>query len=344
MKFIPFSQLVVALIVVGCSQKPEPLQKNYYYQLDLLEPVLNHVVQDIDTGSIYRIDVNGNLINELEPRAGKIRAFDLKDSILAWCSDSVAITVLNRSTNQKRIISFDDSTKIHHDLVVHYPFITALCKSGKMKDYKNYQIMDDGFVRVDLRNNERKRWSVHDALDKATLPDTLAKGRTFLNLHSNSVEVDADGNYYISFRDISQVWKISADLSRVIYCVGVSSSFTRTDGEDYIGQHSVDIIRPDEFFLFDNGSTGRQMVKSRIVRVSVNPESKTYRIKNILSLPDSLSTARMGSVHASGDRLSVAMYNNGFHILELDTTGQVHNHLFKQKANAIKVLPERADE
>jgi hypothetical protein len=344
MKVIPLSLWIVVVIAIGCSQKTELAQNNYYSLVAISDPLLNHVVQDIDTGSIYRVGTTGSVIDQLKPNAGKLRGFDLKDSLLAWCTDSLAITLLNRNTNKTRVITFD-SIKIHHDLVVHYPFMTALYKSDRMRDYKGYQVFDDGIVKVDLRNNEYKTWSVHDVLNNAFLPDSLGDGRKRLNTHSNSVEIDIEGNYYISFRDISQVWKLSGDLSTVLYRIGESSPFTRTDGDDFVGQHSVDIIRPNEFFLFDNGSTGRdKAVKSRIVRVSVNPGASTYLVKNILSLPDSLSTARMGSVQALGDRLSVSMYNFGFHILELDTTGNIHNHLFRLKANAIKVLPEFADE
>lgn len=343
MKAIRFTLCALVLIVAGCGQRSEP-RNNYYQQLVSEDPILDHIVQDIDTGSIYRVSPRGNVISQLEPAAGKIRGFDLKDSILAWVTDSVAISILNRNTNKKRVVSFETPLKIHHDLVVHYPFMTALYKSDSMREHKGYQVFDDGIVKVDLRTNEYTTWSVHNVLGDNVLPDSLEYGKKRLNTHSNSVEIDADGNYYISFRDISQVWKISADLSTLIYRVGASSPLTRTEGQEYIGQHSVDIIRPNEFFLFDNGSTGRQEVKSRIVRVVVNPEANTYRVKTIFALPDSLSTARMGSVQARRDRLSVAMYNNGFHILELDTAGNLHNHLFRKKANAIKVLPELADE
>ena len=339
MKGVVVSVLLLGLILAGCNRKPEQPQNYLYKQIVADHPVLDHVVQDIDTGSIYRVGLKGNLIDQLNPDAGKLRGFDLKDSILAWVSDSSSISLLNINTNKQRIIALDSSLKIHHDLVLHYPYLTALYKAKPNKIFKTYTITNESFVTIDLRDNQMKTWSILDFVDDTWLPDSS----TYVNAHSNSVEVDEAGNYYVSFRDISQVWKISPDLSTVIYRVGVNSPF-KLAGKDFIGQHSVDIVRPDEFFLYDNGSTGKQVVKSRIVRVVVDPQQKTYNVKVILDLPDTLRTIRMGSVQALGDRLSVSVFNRGFHILELDTTGHVHNHLFYEKAHSIKVLPELAKE
>ena len=186
--------------------------------------------------------------------------------------------------------------------------------------------------------NSLEFWSIHNFLSDAALPIENAKGK-FVTAHGNSVDVDREGDYYVSFRDFNQIWKISANLTKVVYKIGLNADSFKIYGNHFIGQHSVDIIEPDHFYLFDNGSTGNKTAKSRIVEVSVNTSSKDYKVTNILLLPDSLSTIRMGSVHRLKDRLVVSVFTKGLNILELDTLGVVNNHIVNEKSHAIKVLP-----
>lgn len=298
----------------------------------------NYLIQDFQQGAIYTIGEHGRLIHELDSASGFVRGFDIKDSLLAWCSDSSQLTVKNLSTYQRRVIDFDSTVKLHHDLVVHYPYVTALYNKKKYREFKSHKVIEEGLLRIDLQTGDIKFWSIHDFLSDGIVPLENAKG-SFVTAHGNSVDVDQNGDFYISFRDFNQVWKISPDFSTVHYRIGLNTPLTKSTGDNFIGQHSIDIISPDVFYLFDNGSVGRKQAKSKIVKVSVDPPALSYKIENILTLPDSLSTIRMGSVHALGNRLVISTFNKGFHILEIDTTGTIKNHLTSSKSHAIKVLP-----
>lgn len=302
-------------------------------------PEVNYLIQDFKQGSIYRLGRNGHLMVEFDSLAGFIRGFDFQDSLLAWCSDSSKVTIKNLNTHKKVIINFDSTIKIHHDLVLHYPYLTGLYNKKIYKEFKSYKVIEEGFIRVDLRSKAFKFWSIHDFLSDNNLPLGNAKG-SFVTAHGNSIDVDPNGDYYVSLRDFSQVWKISSDLSSVLYRIGLDADSFQIRGNYFVGQHSIDIIEPDQFYLFDNGSTGKgNKIKSRIVSVSVDSKAKIYEVKNILLLPDSLSTIRMGSVHGLVSHLVVSTYNKGLHILEIDTAGVVKNHLMNTRSHAIKVLP-----
>lgn len=309
-----------------------------FQQVKNASPVLNYVIQDFKQGSIYRLGSHGGLINEFDSLSGFIRGFDHQDSLLAWCSDSSQVTIKNLVSYKKRQINFDSTLKLHHDLILHYPFLTVLYNKKKYKKFKSFKVIEEGFIQVDLRKNDLKFWSIHDFLSDNNLPLANAKG-SFVTAHGNSIDVDEKENYYISFRDFNQVWKISSDLSKVLYRIGLNADSFQIYGDYFVGQHSIDIIKPDLFYLFDNGSVGSKAAKSRIVRILVNVNPNVFRVKNILSLPDSLSTIRMGSVHGLDNSLVVSTYHNGLHILEIDTIGIVKNHLINQESHAIKVLP-----
>lgn len=322
---------------------PSACKRNLSFrQINSASPVLNYLIQDFKKGSIYQLGKHGRLIHEFDSLSGFIRGFDLNDSLLAWCSDSSSVAVKNLLTNKKVTIDFDSVIRIHHDLVIHYPFLTALFSRKIHKKVRAHNIIKEGFVRVDLRSKEMKFWSIHDFLTEYNVPLRNAKG-SYVTAHGNSIDVDTNGEYYISFRDLNQIWKVSPDLSKVIYRIGLDIDDFRLKGEAFIGQHSIDIISPDHFFLFDNGSSGKGATgNSRVVRISVDVKRNIYDVKDILVLPDSLSTIRMGSVQSIGEHLVISTTHKGFHILEIDTAGVVNNHLWSSESQAIKVLPVRA--
>ncbi len=298
----------------------------------------NYLVQDILRGAIYTIGVHGGLIYQLDSASGLLRGFDIQDSLLVWYSDSSKLTVKNLFTFKRRTISVDSTMKLHHDLTIHYPYATALYSKKNYKRFRPYNVVEEGLLRIDLRNGEVRRWSIHDFLPDGILPVELTTS-SLVEAHGNSVDVDQNGDIYISFRDFNQVWKISSDFSRVHYRIGLNAAFVKSAGDHFMGQHSISIKSPDVFYLFDNGTVDQRQAKSRIVKISVNPPELSFVVENILALPDSLSTGKMGSVQALDDHLIISTFNKGFHILEIDTAGNLKNHLTRSKSNAIKVLP-----
>lgn len=298
----------------------------------------NYLIQDILKGSIYTIGEHGKLRYELDSASGLMRGFDIQDSLLVWISDSSQLTTKNLLTFQRRKIDVDSTVRLHHDLVIHYPYVTALYNRKKYKKFKAHKVVEEGLLRINLQTGDINFWSIHDFLSNGLLPLETVTG-SLITAHGNSVDIDQNSDYYISFRDFNQVWKISPDFSTVHYRIGMKASLSKSSGDHFIGQHSVDIISPDVFYLFDNGSADRIKAKSRIVKVSVDAAASSYRVDNILTLPDSLSTGKMGSIHALGNRLIISTYNKKFQILEIDTTGEIKNHLTSSKSNAIKVLP-----
>ncbi|MEP2670598.1 MAG: aryl-sulfate sulfotransferase [Cyclobacteriaceae bacterium] len=311
-----------------------------YQQLLSNRPQLNYLIQDFKQGSIYEIGRHGGLVNELDSVSGFIRGFDLTDSLLVWCSDSTEITIKNLETFSKRKVRFDSTLRIHHDMVLHYPYLSLLFTKKRYKKMESYQVIDEGIIKLDLRSGVQKIWSILDFLPNNLIPSEEVKG-VYFTAHSNSIEVDEFHNYYISFRDLSQIWKISGSLDKVYYRIGKGTKEFNLKGELFRGQHSIDITAPNAFYLYDNGATGKEkeLFNSRIVKVTVDSSMGYYKVREVLRLPDSLSTVRMGSVKGLGDRLVISVFNRFFNILEIDTLGAVSNHLINQNSYAIKVLP-----
>lgn len=315
-------------------------EKFTYQQLLNNKPRHNYLVQDFNQGSIYEIGRHGGLVIELDSSSGFIRGFDLKDSLLAWCSDSTEITIKNLKTLCKRKIMLDSTFRVHHDMVLHYPYLSVLYTKKKYKEIESFQVIDEGIIKLDLRTGAQKTWSILDFIPDKFIPSGEGKGKYF-TAHSNSIEVDEFHNYYISFRDISQIWKVSKSLDKVYYRIGRGTKELSINGDYFRGHHSIDITGPNVFYLYDNGASGKEkdLFNSRIVKVTVDSSKGYYNVREVLRLPDSLSTVRMGSVKGLDNRLVVSVFNKVFNILEIDTLGLVSNHLVNKNAYAIKVLP-----
>ncbi len=300
---------------------------------------VHYLVQDILLKQSYVVGPNGQLVSIVSEDTGGQRGFDSTDSLFVWISDSTELSLSRPGVYQQvekiKITDFPEY-KFHHDLRLHYPYISVLFTGPQATSEGGTTGIEEGILQYNLGTLEWKKWSVFDQIDSIGIPKSdSSKG---FSGHSNSLDVDINGDYYISFRNTSQVYKISADLRQVQYVIGGESAVNLSRGKPFAGQHSIDIIEPDRFFLFDNGGVGRR-VKSRIVDVIVLQGNNAYEVSEILVLPDSLSTFRMGSVQSLGDRLVVSVFNKGLNILEIDRHGRVYNHLKSLKSNAIKVLP-----
>lgn len=327
--------------LTSLKYRPYLCEKNLSYQQVLnKKPQLNYLIQDFKQGSIYEIGRHGGLVVELDSLSGFIRGFDLSDSLLAWCSDSTEITIKNLKTLRKRKIKLDSTLRIHHDLVLHYPYLSVLFTKKRYKKIESYQVIDEGIIKLDLRSGIQHIWSILDFLPNYSIPSGSGNGKYF-TAHSNSIDVDEFQNYYISFRDLSQIWKVSENLDKVYYRIGIGTSELKKKGEYFRGQHSIDITKPNAFYLYDNGATGKEkeLFNSRIVKVTVDSAMGYYKISEVLQLPDSLSTIRMGSVKELDERLVISVFNKVFNILEIDTLGVISNHLVNGDGHAIKVLP-----
>jgi hypothetical protein len=98
--------------------------------------------------------------------------------------------------------------------------------------------------------------------------------------HLNSIEPDTDGNYLVSGRHTSTVYKLDRRSGEVIWRLGgKASDFTLGDGAAFSFQHDARRQRDGTITLFDNGATGpgAEQVEpnSRPIRLNVDPARKT---------------------------------------------------------------------
>ena len=75
--------------------------------------------------------------------------------------------------------------------------------------------------------------------------------------HTNSIDVTSDGNYLVSSRDMSQVWKIDSQTGAMIWRLGYHGDFTFVNDPlgGFSGQHYARELAPNDILLFDDGNS-----------------------------------------------------------------------------------------
>lgn len=196
---------------------------------------------------------------------------------------------------------------MHHDVQLttygHFVAITNVMRNG---------LPGDGIIVLDRQGNKMWEWNSFDHLET---------DENYRQPWANSIAIDEDGDFIVSFRSLSQVWKISAQTGEVIWKLGKNGDIYPEDDEGILFQHFAHRDKDNNILLFDNGSDDR--TSSRIVSFAIDEGSRTAsRVINTF-LPDEYFSSIMGSaLLMSDDHLLAASAVNGS-ILKVDMAGNI---------------------
>lgn len=104
------------------------------------------------------------------------------------------------------------------------------------------------------------RWSAWDNFsvqDWVALPSNLAQLTSVDFDHPNSLEIDRDGNYIVSFANLTEITKIDAVTGRILWRFGGRHNQFTISGEPLGGfgiQHDVRLLDNGDLLLYDNGT------------------------------------------------------------------------------------------
>ena len=143
--------------------------------------------------------------------------------------------------------------------------------------------------------------------------------------HPSSLDMDADGNYVVSFQAVDEIDKIDAHTGRTIWRFGGTHSQFTIESDPrggFTGQHSVRVLANGDLLFLDNHARTLPLA-ARAVEYSIDTTTKSARL--VWQYEPALPVANpvMGSVQrlASGNTLV------GFAAIgradEVDATGRV---------------------
>ncbi len=146
----------------------------------------------------------------------------------------------------------------------------------------NATVLGNLLIRVNSSNQFVFQWDAFDHLpaiddlDPQIDPTTDWVDWT----HGNAIDVTADGNYLMSFRNISQVVKIDSRSGAVLWKLGGSDgNFTFVDDplNGFSLQHGIRELPNGNLLLFDNGASHNPQ-QSRAVEYQLDLNARTARM------------------------------------------------------------------
>jgi hypothetical protein len=282
-----------------------------------------------------------------------------------WTNKETLLGILSNDTlhftNGKKIVEYDKfgntlleietgkdniEHSFHHEvdldekgdvmaLVYDYKIMDLSSVGGSKRD----TIKGDGIMVYNHKKEVVWRWSVFDV--KNPLEDaTILKSKKDW-LHANALFKDTYGDYYVSFRNISQVWKINGKTGNLIWKLGgVDSDFEMPEDAVFSGQHNIRINHNNELVLLDNGNLrfkpGYKQSSNRIKLLDINANSQSrlltlaldtiqmkVKTKDVVLFPKKYFTHSQGSAEYINDSLVAFCSTNTNRIVFTNKQGQL---------------------
>lgn len=246
-------------------------------------------------------------------------------------------TIFNLKKGEK---GFDKT--IHHEMIRdksgHYVTITLEERTFDLREVGgNAQdtVTGDGILVLDKDGNKVWEWTVFDVLDPKSDPNILKDKSDWL--HANSLFIDNDGNYIVSFYLSGQVWKIDSKTGKLIWKLGRGGDFSFPKDGEFFESHAVHRTANNDLMLFENGTNKR---RSRALSYSIDETKHTATLKMEIILPDNLYSQRMGSAYWIDNTHLLVCSSQERAIVLTDKTGKI---LWRLRAGFIPYRAEFID-
>ena len=168
---------------------------------------------------------------------------------------------------------------------------------------------------------------IFDAIDRWTLDDWVSKPLTGLGDlgHSNSLDIDSDGNVIVSWRNLGAVTKIDATTGDVIWQLGGTRNDFTIEGDPlngFSGQHFARALTDNHLMIYDNG-TNHDPAQSRAVEYVIDAASKTATFVKDFKRPTTTFTTFLGSAQRLPNGHTLVGFGNVSVLTEFDADGNV---------------------
>ncbi|WEK34363.1 MAG: aryl-sulfate sulfotransferase [Candidatus Pseudobacter hemicellulosilyticus] len=203
---------------------------------------------------------------------------------------------------------FDRS--VHHDLDLN-PKGNIVAVTNVLQ---GSAIPGDGLMELDRQGNKIWEWTTFDTPDAADL-----------GIHAqpwiNSLDIDTDGNYIVSLRAFSQVWKINAASGSIHWKLGKNGNVAMDPQDHFQFQHYAHRNPAGHIMLFDNGSADRPF--SRLLSFQINEQTLQASPVIRQELPAQYYSAIMGSTMLLPDQQLLTASSNNSTILKTSASGDI---------------------
>lgn len=180
-------------------------------------------------------------------------------------------------------------------------------------------IKGDGIILLDQEGNKLWDWSLFDI--QSPLNDDFDSIQIKDWGHANSVSMDKNGNYLISFKNFSQIWNINGKNGELNWKIGRLGDFNLNEDELFTEQHAAHINFRGDLMLFDNG--GRSVVSRALSFKLDELNKKAIKIIDTKLAPEFFTHKRGNSYLISPNEQILFCSTLTNHILVTDSMGQI---------------------
>jgi len=274
-------------------------------------------------GSVYLMDTKGNLVwYELVKEGVLVANLDARTNRIymltgptsqSYAYNGQYVKVIDLFGNT--ILSKDLTTipelvdrQIHHECrplpdgsIIMVSYVDREFDLRAQGGTEKEIVKGDGYVIMNIEGNITKLWDCFDELNPADDPKIMSNRTDWL--HANSINYDAEGNYYMTFNTLSQLWKIDAKTGEVKYRVGKDGTVEIPDEGKANGMHCANPHSPDEVLIIDNARNENE--GSRAIMYKVNTGQKSADITLNSELPQEYSSPNRSNVQKINDNMLV---------------------------------------
>lgn len=316
----------VRLINADFEKLPDTFKKGYLilYRRDV-------------PGLLFIVNTKGEIVSyqRSDSTGYKVASYTPSQTLLSLLAPltyptSYGNEILERKMNGDTILYLkkgeNDFTKtIHHELLynnkqqlVTLTLDERVVDLSKIRGSKSDTVRGDGILVLDKKGKKIWEWSVFDVLDPLSYPNILKEKKDWL--HANSLYIDNDGNYVVSFYLGKQIWKINAQSGKVIWKLGAKGDFKLDKGDWFSESHSVFMNDSRELILFENGTINK---RSSIRVYQIDEAKHIASLKNKIQLQEYFYSERMGSAYPLNDSLWLVCTAQSGNIIVVDKQGSV---------------------
>jgi hypothetical protein len=166
-------------------------------------------------------------------------------------------------------------------------------------------------------------WTPFDHFDIADLTPAARAGALVNWTHGNALDLDADGNVLVSFRNLSEITNIDIETGEVLWRLGGArnqASFANTAAPAFARQHGVRVTDAGRFLLLDNYGDS---LDSRAELYDYDPEQGVASLVASYGSSPGVSAQLGGSVQQLPGGRTLVSFGTAGRVEEYDSAGNV---------------------
>jgi hypothetical protein len=302
----------------------------WYYPVPAVAPVNGSFQQQPDGTFTYSANPPG--ANPASPGMGGVfRQIDaLGNDIRTWTglgpdgSGQIAadtrgnpVTVVSANTHELRLLPDGDA--------LLFGITTRTMDLTSVGGQPDGTVYSDVLERVGTDGEVKFAWNVLDYVTQADGTGDLINSTTLDFDHANSIDVMPDGNYLVSLRNLSSVWKIDATTGDVLWRLGGARSdfaFVNDPLHGFGRQHDARALPNGNIILFDN-DTDSGTNESRAAEYALDTTTSPWTATLVWSTSPGpgMFTPVMGGAQRMANGNTLVDYAQADTVMETDPTG-----------------------